>query len=87
MATITDRSAIDVLMANGGIDPDDAASYAIVGPVVRIVEYTSAEGQTMWGIIFQSEAAQGLWDRYMKPSQYVNSPHEIWKRPIPDTDR
>jgi hypothetical protein len=80
MATITDRAAIDVLIANNGIDPGDEASYAIVGPVVRIVEYTSAEGQTHWGIVFRSEVRQGLWDRYMNPSRYINDPHEIWKR-------
>lgn len=83
MATITDRAVIDDLIANNGIDPEDEPSYAITGPVVRIVEYTTLEGQTNWGIVFQSEAAIGLWDRYMKPSQYVNEPHEIWKRPIP----
>jgi hypothetical protein len=83
MATLTDRSNVDVLIANNGIDPTDEASYAIVGPVVRIVEYTNAQGQVMWGIIFQSEVALGLWDRYMIPSPYINNPHEIWKRPIP----
>lgn len=83
MATITERASIDVLIANNGVDPDDVASYAITGPVVRIVEYTSAEGHTMWGILFQSEEAQGLWDRYMIPSRYVRNPHEIWRRPVP----
>jgi hypothetical protein len=83
MATITDKAVIDDLIANNGIDPEDEPSYAIIGPVVRIVEYTTAEGQTNWGIVFQSEMAQGLWDRYMKPTPYVNNPHEIWKRQIP----
>jgi hypothetical protein len=92
MATFDDKATIDKIIAgNGWSDP----SYAVDGedgpadpPVIKIVEYTNAEGRQTWGVVFENELrlrnrdGSRVADRYEVPTQYVRNPKVIWRRAI-----
>jgi hypothetical protein len=79
MATISDRADIDTLIANNGLYPGDEQSP--IGPVVKIVEYQTVEGATVWGVVYLAEVPMGLLDRYDRESGYVRNPKVIWTHP------
>jgi len=75
MATIDDQRIIDVLLENDGIYPGDEHM-----PVVRIVQYTNAYGARTHGIVYESEARQGLLHRYDRPGEFIFAPVVIFRR-------
>jgi hypothetical protein len=77
MATISNRADVDILINNCGVYPGDEDSFT--GPVVRIVEYTNLIGETLFGVVYEIEAAKNMLDRYDHQSDYVRNPKVIWK--------
>jgi hypothetical protein len=77
MATITNREDVDKLIDNAGVYPGDEDSFT--GPVVRIVEYKNQAGETIFGVVYEIEAAKNMLDRYDHPSQYIRNPKVIWR--------
>jgi hypothetical protein len=74
MATIDSQEIIDALLAGDGIYPGDEAI------VVRIVAFTNGSGDRTHGIVYASEAAQGLLYRYEEENRYVHDPVVIFQR-------
>lgn len=73
MGTINDRNYVDRIIAgNGRIDPENAPDNPWC---VKIVEYTSAWGNTAYGLIFQGEPLE----KY-EASDYVRNPKTLWER-------
>jgi len=78
VATIDQRHLIDDLIArNGDPEPGDPANVH----AVKVVEYQTYEGATVWGVVFNVET----WDphmlmRYEMPTDYVRNPRVIWRR-------
>lgn len=81
MGTISDRKIVDEIVSGNGIYPGD--ENCILGPVIRVVEYTTIEGEIVWGILYKRELTeQGQsWDKYMHESFYVSDPFEYWRHP------
>jgi hypothetical protein len=52
-----------------------------MGPIVRAVEYTNIAGECVWGVVYESEAWDGLWNKYMVTSEYLQDPKEVWRHP------
>jgi hypothetical protein len=77
MATIDSRELIDKLIASNGEDPwPQEDGYPPDPPVVKIVEYTTPEGATTWGIVYEGEDVE----RYNRPSNFVRNPRTIFAR-------
>jgi len=75
MSTFDSKNLIDRLIAgNGRIDPEDAPDNPWA---VKIVEYTTPEGHKAWGVVFETDADPG---RYERETQYVRKPRVIWRR-------
>lgn len=70
MSTIDDKHLIDQLIASGGYYEDDPRA-------ALIVEYTTPEGKTTWGVTWSHETpARQL--RYLSESHFVRHPRIIW---------
>jgi hypothetical protein len=79
VATFDNKAMVDAMMANEGWLPECGDRDAPDNPpVVRIVEYTTPEGATTWGCVFQGERDQ---HRYERPTFYVQNPRVIWTKP------
>jgi hypothetical protein len=73
MATLTNYEYVKEIIDNNGYDPPMT--------VVKIVQYTNAEGlDNNWGIVYSVEVPMGLGDRYEHESPYVNNPKVIWTK-------
>ena len=79
MATISNPIFIQDIIDGNGICPGDEESP--MGPIVRIVQYTNNGNERVWGILYESEALQRLWDKYMITSEYLRDPEEVWRHP------
>lgn len=71
MATIDDRTLIDQLIASGGYYEDDPRA-------ALIVEYTTYEGNTTWGVTWSNETRERQL-RYLVETQWVRQPRIIWR--------
>lgn len=84
MRTFNTKSLVDAMIAGDGWDdsnrlgdrpwPHDAPDNP---PAIRIVEYDTPEGATVWGVVFRGDSAPF---RYDVPSQYVLNPRVIWTK-------
>jgi len=72
MATFTDRDFIDLVIRNGGKFDDDPQ-------ILRIVEYTGAQGETLLGVVWVNEPVSI--NRYLRESEYIRNPRVIWQHP------
>lgn len=77
MGTMTTRSIIDELIAGHGWQGPDDHDAPDNPPAVRIVEYTTPEGATCWGVAFRGD--RDLY-RYETETQFVRNPRLIWAR-------
>lgn len=79
MATFNNREWIDQIIKNNGwIDECNEDRDAPDNPpCVRIVEYTTLEGATVWGVVMANERNK---DRYNEETIYVRGPRTIWER-------
>lgn len=79
MSTFDNKQMVDEMMANDGwlvgCGDRDAPDNP---PAVRIIEYTTPEGATTWGVVFRDERDPY---RYERPTHFVRNPKVIWKRP------
>ncbi len=77
MGTFVTKEIIDKMIArNGEADPEDGMRF----DVVRIVEYTTPEGQTVWGAVYRVEAGMGMLSRYDSETEYILNPKVIFER-------
>jgi len=74
VSTVDKAFADKLVAANGQLYPDDPFEP----PVTRIVEYTNAWGALAYGITFERQDP----DKYMRPTEYVNSPRIYWERAL-----
>lgn len=79
MGTFNSKAIVDRLIAGNGWDaaddyPHDAPDNP---PAVRIVEYTTPEGATAWGVVFQGDRDPY---RYEVPTHWVRNPRLLWAR-------
>lgn len=85
MATFDDRSMVEEIIKNNGwLDefnsPEDRKAPDNP-PAVKIVEYTTPEGNPVWGIVFANEVHHpDVLNRYEQETFYVRNPHVIWER-------
>ena len=75
MATFTSRAIVDRLIAGGGWETPDDHDAPDNPQVIRIVEYTTPEGQVCWGVVFAGDRDP---HRYEVPSQWVRYPRVIY---------
>jgi hypothetical protein len=71
MSTVDKAFADKIVAAKGNLYPDDLFEPKIT----RVVEYTNAWGKLAYGMTFEQQDA----DKYMRPSEYVNSPRIYWE--------
>lgn len=71
MATIDSRNTILSLMNDRGYYEDDPR-------VAQIVEYTTLEGNTVYGITYCTEPTERQ-HRYEIETKYVRNPRIIWR--------
>lgn len=76
MATIRDRALIDQIIIKSGYYPGHEQSP--LGRIVRIVEYITPEGETIWGVVYEAEIKMGLLHRYDTETQYIRDPRVIY---------
>ncbi len=70
MATIDNPEAIaKIIAANGAEYPDEP-------PVVKIVQYTNANGGTCYGVTWEGEPLF----RYDFPTPWIQNPVVMWER-------
>lgn len=69
MATITTRAIIDGIIAAGGRQYEDEP------PVIRIVEYTSQSGETVYGVVWEGDRDP---HRYDRETAYIHNPRVIF---------
>jgi hypothetical protein len=78
MGTFDDKAMIDRMIAGNGWLPECGDHDTPDNPpAVRIVEYTTPEGATTWGVVFRGERDPG---RYERPTYYVQNPRVIWRK-------
>ena len=78
MGTFTTKAIVDRLIAGDGWETPDDHDAPDNPPAVRIVEYTTPEGQTSWGVVFRGE--RDLY-RYDHATPFIREPRVIWARP------
>lgn len=71
MSTVDKAFADKVIAAKGRLYPDDPFEP----PITRLVEYTNAWGNLAYGMTFDGQDP----DKYMRPSEYVNTPRIYWE--------
>jgi hypothetical protein len=77
MGSFTSKDIVDEMIArNGDADPEDGERF----DVVRIVEYTSPEGETTWGAVYRCEADMGMLYRYDHETGVIRNPHLLFER-------
>lgn len=79
MATIDDPEIIAAVIDGDGFYPGDRD--AACGPVVRVTRYVNGFGAVTHGIVYASEAAMGMLDRYQRPSAFISDPVITWELP------
>jgi hypothetical protein len=80
MATITSKYLIDDIIANNGIDVHPLEEGERPDPdVAMVVEYTTPEGNTVWGVTWVNEPGVSQ-VRYLVESQFVINPIIIWRK-------
>lgn len=85
MATFNDKTFVDQIIAGDGwstlpthigFDPKNPKTwYGDDFPVVKVVEYTNAWGNRVWGCVFYGNDL----NQY-RESEYVRDPKTIWER-------
>lgn len=77
MGTFNDKVMVDQMIAGNGWLPECGDHDAPDNPpAVRIIEYTTPEGETAWGVVFRGERDPY---RYERATHYVQKPKLIWK--------
>lgn len=71
MATIDSKSTIDEIIAKDGYYEGDPR-------VALIVEYTTPEGRTTWGVTWANESP-AMQARYLDETEFVQSPSVVWR--------
>lgn len=69
MATVSTKSVINDIIA--GEYPEDRTRF--------IVQYTTVEGQTVYGVTFHEDFITERGFRYLLPSQYIHNPKVYWR--------
>lgn len=78
MGTFDDKAMVDRMIAGNGWLPECGDHDAPDNPpAIRITAYTTPEGATAYGVVFEHERDI---DRYQHPSQYIRNPRVIWER-------
>jgi hypothetical protein len=80
MGTFGDRKFVDSFIAGNGRPVDDQEDAPDNPRAIKIVEYTTLEGATVWGVVFENEP-EHMRDRYEQPTAFVNHPRVIWTLP------
>lgn len=79
MPTITDRDTMEKIVSGNGLYPGD--EFGPLGLVVRVTEYTNNANERVWGLVYEREAEQGLYEKYFITSEYLHNPTEVWHHP------
>lgn len=76
MATFEHREIVDEIIAADG-DPDGEPIVA-----VKVVEYESVAGRTVWGVVYRPRRGLPIEDefRYERETEFVRNPRVIWRR-------
>lgn len=77
MASITDQSVVQAIIAGDGVYPGD--ENGPMGRVVRIIKYRTNDNRDAWALVYEAEANRGELFAQDAPSQYVHFPVVIWR--------
>jgi hypothetical protein len=83
MGSFVHKDVVDGIIARNGEHFPDDGDGTDKFDYVKIVEYTTPEGQTTWGAVLRCELSMGLGNRYDNETDYILNPHVIWRRTEP----
>jgi hypothetical protein len=65
-----------MIARNGEHDTEDGPRF----DVMKIIEYSTPEFKTVWGVVYRCEVSLGMSSRYEEPSDYIINPRVIFRR-------